>query len=391
MDSHFSSSSLSRTQTKTKPTDPKTTTMAPLMKKIAKNIDNAVDDFCKQLATRFGLDATEISSLWKESQSAPGAKKNKGATKKSGYVMFGLEVRPLIGAEHPDWDFVAKSKEIGRRWTALSVEEKNRYKEMGIATATAPLVTAPAAVGNDDEDEDDEDDATQLNDVEEEPPVVPAPIKKTKPATSTVAPAPAPAAAPAPAPIIQDEYTAMSLKDLKNICKTRALKVSGKREELLDRIRNAPMVVSTTATAPVVAAVAAPAPAPAPANDEEEEERFSDVGEGTPGSVGILPEGLEDEEDETDLGEMEEDDVAPEPIAPKKKHNQQHQQLNSANAFPAVASATAPITVANTKKPSGWNKLSTEDLRTQCDDWDIDFDEETPREELIRALNNFIH
>jgi len=389
MDSHFSSSSLSRTKTKTKtkPTDPKTTTMAPLMKKIAKNIDNAVDDFCKQLATRFGLDATEISSLWKESQSAPGAKKNKGATKKSGYVMFGLEVRPLIGAEHPDWDFVAKSKEIGRRWTALSVEEKNRYKEMGIATATAPLVTAPVAVANgDEEDEDDEDDATQLNDVEEEPPVVPAPIKKTKPATFTAAPAPAPAAAPAP--IIQDEYTAMSLKDLKNICKTRALKVSGKREELLDRIRNAPIVVATTATAPVVAAVAAPAPAPAPANDEEEEERFSDVGDGTPGSVGILPEGLEDEEDETDLGEMEEDDVAPEPIAPKKKHNQ---QLNSANAFPAVTSATAPITVANTKKPSGWNKLSTEDLRTQCDDWDIDFDEETPREELIRALNNFIH
>jgi len=179
----------------------------------------------------------------------------------------------------------------------------------------------------------------------------------------------------------------MSLKDLKNICKTRALKVSGKREELLDRIRNAPIVVATTATAPVVAAVAAPAPAP---TNDEEEERFSNVGEGTPGSVGILPEGLEDEEDETDLGEMEEDDVAPEPIAPKKKHNQQ-QQFKSANTFPAVAVAAAPITVANTKKPSRWNKLSTEDLQTQCDDWDIDFDDKTPREELIRALDNYIH
>jgi hypothetical protein len=356
MDSHFSSF-LSRT----KPTDFKTTTMAPLMKKIAKNIDNAVDDFCKQLATRFGLDATEISSLWKESQSAPGAKKNKGAIKKSGYVMFGLEIRPLLKAEHPDWDFINISKEIGRRWTALSVEEKKRYKEMGIAVAAAaaPLVTVPAAS------------AVTAND-EDEPPV--AFIKKK---TITVAIA-------ATAPIIQDEYTAMSLKDLKNICKTKALKVSGKREELLDRIRNAPIVVAP-AVAPVVVATATPAPATA--NDEEEEERFSNVGEGTPGSVGILPEGLEDEEDETDLGEMEEDDVAPEPIAPKKKHNQQ-QLVKSANAFPAVAVVTA---VAPKKKLSRWNKLSTEDLRSQCDDWEIDFDDETPREELIRALDNYIH
>jgi hypothetical protein len=321
------------------------------MKKIAKNIDTAVEDFCKQLAARFDLDATEVFSLWKVSQSASVAKKSKGATKKSGYVMFGLEVRPLIGAEHPDWDFVAKSKEIGRRWTALSVEEKNRYKEMGIATATT-------AVAPEVDDEEIDMDATQIDNVDEEPPVAPASIKKKH--------APATTAVTATAPVIQDEYMVMSLKDLKNVCKTKGVKVSGKREELLDRIRNAPVATATaTATASIVAPIATKT-----ANEDDDDEK--DVGAGTPGSVGILPEGLDEEDDE-------EQDIAP--ALPKKKHKN--------DAFPAMASSVAVVT--KTKKPSRWNKLSTEDLQSQCDDWDIDFEEDTPREELIRALDNYIH
>jgi hypothetical protein len=51
----------------------------------------------------------------------------------------------------------------------------------------------------------------------------------------------------------------------------------------------------------------------------------------------------------------------------------------------AVVTAVAPK-----KKPSRWNKLSMEDLRSKYD-WEIDFDDETPREELIRALENYIH
>jgi len=333
------------------------------MKKIARNIDTAVEDFCKQLAARFDLDATEVSSLWKVFQSASATKKSKGAIKKSGYVMFGLEVRPLIGAEHPDWDFVAKSKEIGRRWTALPVEEKNRYKEMGIAT----VVTA---VASEVDDEEVVMNATQIDNIDEEPSFAPAPIKKKK----TPAPAPAPAAAvadTATAPVIQDEYAMMSLKDLKNVCKTKGVKVSGKREELLDRIRNAPVA---TATTPIVATTIATVTANV---EEEEDDDEKDVGAGTPGSVGILPEGLEEEEE----------DIAPAPIASKKKHKN--------DAFPAMASSSvavaAPAIVKNTKKPSRWNKLSTEDLQSQCDDWDIDFEVDTPREELIRALDNYIH
>jgi protein polybromo-1 len=333
------------------------------MKKIAKNIDTAVEDFCKQLATRFDLDVMEVSSLWKMSQSASATKKSKGATKKSGYVMFGLEVRPLIGAEHPDWDFVAKSKEIGRRWTALPVEEKNRYKEMGIATATTAV--APEI----DEEEEVDLEATQMDNVDEEPSIAPASIKKKKtaqPATLAAMPAPASTAVIATAPVIQDEYALMSLKDLKNVCKTKGVKISGKREELLDRIRNAPVVTGNT-VAPIVAMTIATVTA-----DEEE-----DIGAGTPGSVGILPEGLEEEEE----------DVAPAPVAPKKKHKQ--------DAFPAMASSSSSSSVAlatpATKKLSGWNKLSTKDLQSQCDDWDIDFEEDTPREELIRALDNYIH
>lgn len=299
------------------------TIMAPLMKKIVKHIDSAVEDFCKQIATRFDLNATELIQMWKMAQS--GSAKKNTPTKKSGYVMFGLEVRPQIVAEHPEFTFAEISKEVGRRWKLVSADEneKRRYKEMGEITASAAV------------------EATQ---VDADEPKVPALVA-----------------------VIQDQFAPMKTKELKNLCKARGLRISGKREELVERLRRADSTAALTPPplplkkmAPAVA-VAAPLP-----DDEESFSRQS-----TPGSM-ILP------TDMLDLEEMDEEDADPEPLAPKKMHKKL-----AASPFPDIS--TAPH-----KKKSKWMKLTMEELQSQCDQYDIDVDDNATREELVYVLDNYI-
>lgn len=328
MESHIIAPPFSRT------TD--TNTMAPLMKKIAKHIDATVEDFCKQIATRFDLNATELSDIWKASQSGP-AKKN---TKKSGYVMFGLEVRPKIVAEHPEFTFAEISKEVGRLWKIVSADEneKHRYKEMGIM---APVASAM-----------DEQEMTQV-DVDE-------PLARVKPVAFKKK---------APMAALQDEFETLNIKELKNACKMRGLRLSGKREELLERLRNAiPLAaVDTPSPKKATSAVVAPPVSPlaayrkmAAAVGEEEEETFSQPG--TPGSV-ILPMNMEE--------------MDAKPIAPKKMHKK-------------LVTAPSAIVAPLHKKKSKWAKLSRQELLSQCDEQDIDVDEDATQEELVYALDNCV-
>ena len=354
--------------------------MAPLMKKIAKHIDTAMEDFCKHIATHFDLDATEISSLWKESQSSgSNAAKKKGNAKKSGYVMFGLEVRPLIKAENEVITFAEMSKEVGRRWSALSVEEKLRYKDQGIAAsanASLPAVaTVPAPAPPVAEEEEDLD-ATQM-DHDHEPEDIPAAVataapvpgkkKKTKSAAAPVAAVAA--AAPSVLEVqVQDQYTALSIKDLKALCKTKGVKTSGKRDELLLRLRSS--------AAPVAAA-----PATSSDTDDENDDSFSD-GNGTPGSV-ILPDLM----DEVSLEEMEEEDAEPEPIAPKEMHKKDAATAAAANDFPSTPAASA---APSSMKKSRFARLNDQELMSQCDQYDIDLEGDESREDIIVRLEQYL-
>eukprot|EP00571_Detonula_confervacea_P014304 CAMPEP_0172301090 /NCGR_PEP_ID=MMETSP1058-20130122/3041_1 /TAXON_ID=83371 /ORGANISM="Detonula confervacea, Strain CCMP 353" /LENGTH=69 /DNA_ID=CAMNT_0013011087 /DNA_START=56 /DNA_END=265 /DNA_ORIENTATION=+ len=58
------------------------------------------------------------------------AKKAKGGKKKlSNYMIFAKETRPTIKEELPDLTFGEVGKELGKRWRALTDDEKAAYKK----------------------------------------------------------------------------------------------------------------------------------------------------------------------------------------------------------------------------------------------------------------------
>jgi hypothetical protein len=71
-----------------------------------------------------------------EKGGATAGKKDKGETRKkrkssgpNGYMKFSKEVRPKILAENPKMksDVIAVAREIGKRWRAMSEEERKKY------------------------------------------------------------------------------------------------------------------------------------------------------------------------------------------------------------------------------------------------------------------------
>ncbi|KAI2502170.1 DNA binding protein [Fragilaria crotonensis] len=65
----------------------------------------------------------------KKEKAAPKKKSTGGKKKVSGYMLFCKETRPIIIKESPDLAFGAVGKELGKRWKALSDEEKEAYKK----------------------------------------------------------------------------------------------------------------------------------------------------------------------------------------------------------------------------------------------------------------------
>jgi predicted transcriptional regulator len=101
--------------------------MAPfLMKKITKDVDTAVQEFCKNMADKYGICAEEAFTQWKVSQQKPAVSVN-APKKRTPFVMFSMSIRALILEENPDFSFGDVSKETGRRWKLLSDDEKKKY------------------------------------------------------------------------------------------------------------------------------------------------------------------------------------------------------------------------------------------------------------------------
>jgi len=166
-----------------------------LLKKITKSIDASVADFCEAIATRFDIDKTELLEMWTKTNGGSGAKKTK---KRSAYVSFSVQIRPVVIQENPDLKFGEISKEISMRWKALTTEEKAKY----IST-----------------------------DVPEAPKADPKAAPKTKKA---------PVVSPKDKEALPDDspqnYSKMKIKELRDMCKERGFKTSGNKMELIERL-----------------------------------------------------------------------------------------------------------------------------------------------------------
>uniref|UniRef100_A0A6C0K3D8 HMG box domain-containing protein n=1 Tax=viral metagenome TaxID=1070528 RepID=A0A6C0K3D8_9ZZZZ len=100
--------------------------MAPLlMKKITKDVDSAVQEFCKTMADKYGICAEEAFTQWKASQQKATAAA--GPKKRSPFVTFSMSIRATILEENPGFSFGDVSRETGRRWKLLSDEEKKAF------------------------------------------------------------------------------------------------------------------------------------------------------------------------------------------------------------------------------------------------------------------------
>lgn len=82
------------------------------------------------------LDSLEERVSRLEKGDATAARSAKGETRKkrkssgpNGYMKFSKAMRPKIVAENPKMksDVIAVAREIGKRWRALSEEEKKKY------------------------------------------------------------------------------------------------------------------------------------------------------------------------------------------------------------------------------------------------------------------------
>ena len=84
----------------------------------------------KKQKTEIGNLLTRLFKMPPKKEKASPKKKSTGTKKKvSGYMLFCKETRPIIMKENPDLAFGAVGKELGKRWKALSDEEKEAYKK----------------------------------------------------------------------------------------------------------------------------------------------------------------------------------------------------------------------------------------------------------------------
>lgn len=98
----------------------------PLMKNIYKSIEKTMMEYTKAVAEKHGLDQDELVEMWGEISKM----RMKNAKKKvSPWLQFCKEERIRLKAEFPDMKFGEISKAIGDKWTSMSEEEKELYKE----------------------------------------------------------------------------------------------------------------------------------------------------------------------------------------------------------------------------------------------------------------------
>lgn len=95
-----------------------------LLKKISKDIDASILEFCKEIALQYDIDQDDLLNLWE--------KTNQNSTKKpkkrTAYQNFSSLIRNDVCEENPDFTFGEISKEIGKRWKLLSASQKKKYE-----------------------------------------------------------------------------------------------------------------------------------------------------------------------------------------------------------------------------------------------------------------------
>jgi hypothetical protein len=124
--------------------------------------DSFIQEFTKRIASKYDLEQEELLTLWNEidkdnvevpitisTSSEQPVKKSSKKSKKSEtspktkkttpYINYMKSIRSSIKEENPSFNFAQISKEIGRRWKELSVDEKNQYKVEDVPTETVEM------------------------------------------------------------------------------------------------------------------------------------------------------------------------------------------------------------------------------------------------------------
>ena len=99
--------------------------MSLTAKTIQKLIDAHTADVVHQLAEKYGFDAKEAQAALVVTTA-----KNKSPRKpraKNAYMRFSSDERPKLKEEHPDMAPKDVLKELGKRWSALTDEQKDPY------------------------------------------------------------------------------------------------------------------------------------------------------------------------------------------------------------------------------------------------------------------------
>tara|TARA_Y100001972_G_scaffold81750_1_gene99419 strand:+ start:4578 stop:5150 length:573 start_codon:yes stop_codon:yes gene_type:complete len=103
--------------------------MSSLEKQILKLSDKYIKMFITHIVTnKIPLDEEQLMISWKEI-SKPGSKTNTGSKRKSGYIIYLVEQRPLIAKENPELKSTEIVSIIASKWREMSTEEKDVYNK----------------------------------------------------------------------------------------------------------------------------------------------------------------------------------------------------------------------------------------------------------------------
>ena len=101
--------------------------MSLTAKTIQKLVDAHTADIVQQLAAKYGFDAAEAqASLVHPTTKSKSPRKPRA---KNAYMRFSSDERPKLKEEHPDMAPKDVLKELGKRWSALTDEQKDPYVE----------------------------------------------------------------------------------------------------------------------------------------------------------------------------------------------------------------------------------------------------------------------
>lgn len=174
-----------------------------IMKKINKIIDSSIGDFCQQIALKYDLSKDELMEMWHQSNSV---NKKKGTKKRSPYQNYAAYLRPLLIEKNPDITFGEISGETSRRWKEFTPEQKAQYK--AIQGATEKIIS---------DLELEEKNSVECND----PKPKAKSVKKAKNESND-----------------GKSLESKKLPELKEMCKEHGLASTGKKQELIDRLKN---------------------------------------------------------------------------------------------------------------------------------------------------------